>query len=140
MSMQFFYEDGQGNLALRDKTEEEDNEVVQIKQLKNEEKKVVKSTSRKNNKYTEMDKYRLIVLILEKLLKAAQAGRQLGIQEQKSKRETKKLNDIHKEHIVSYIYDHPTAVIDQVMESLVKQFEDLDIKKTAVHKFMKEEC
>ncbi|CAO3619058.1 unnamed protein product [Cunninghamella echinulata] len=108
-----------------------------------------------------MDKYRLIMLILDSLLKAAQAGRQLGIQERttqrwwkeycentdtffnskkKIKRKTKKLHDIHKKHIVECIDDNPSTAVDQVMESLIKKFEDLDIKKSAVHKFMNEEC
>ncbi|CAO3640728.1 unnamed protein product [Cunninghamella echinulata] len=130
-----------------------------ISTIKNEEKKVAKSPNCKSNKYTEMDKYRLIMLILEKLLKAAQAGRQLGIQErtaqrwwkeyrenpdtffnskEKTKRKTKKLHDIHKEHIVEYIDDYPSTAVDQVTESLIKKFEDLDIKKSAVHKLMNE--
>ncbi|KAI9303036.1 hypothetical protein BJ944DRAFT_279368, partial [Cunninghamella echinulata] len=54
--------------------------AVNHQPLKNGEKKAAKSPNPKSNKYTGMDKYRLIMLILGKLLKAAQAGRQLSIQ------------------------------------------------------------
>ncbi|KAI9303253.1 hypothetical protein BJ944DRAFT_279149 [Cunninghamella echinulata] len=64
----------------------DDVTAVDLQPLKNEEEKVAKNPNRKYNKYTEMDKYRLIMLILEKLLKAGQAGRQLGIQERTAQR------------------------------------------------------
>ncbi|KAI9308534.1 hypothetical protein BJ944DRAFT_227652 [Cunninghamella echinulata] len=192
--MEFFYEDGQGNIVneKRDNPLESNDQedsiqldillklqqysniqlelpkvdmngdviAVDLQPLKNEEKKVAKSPIRNCNKYTEMDKYRLIMLILEKLLKAGQAGRQLGIQErtaqrwwkeyrenpdiffnskEKTKRKTKKLHDIHKEHIIKYTDDYLSTAVDQVMGSSIKKLEDLDIKKSAVHKFMNEE-
>jgi hypothetical protein len=36
--------------------------------------------------------------------------------------------------------ENPSAVVDQAMETLMEEFEGLSIKKTAVHKFIKEEC
>ncbi|CAO3669844.1 unnamed protein product [Umbelopsis vinacea] len=50
------------------------------------------------------------------------------------------LGEQHKAFLVNYVDENPLAVVDQVMESLIQEFEGLSVKKTAVHRFMKEEC
>ncbi|ORZ18087.1 hypothetical protein BCR42DRAFT_490731 [Absidia repens] len=51
-----------------------------------------------------------------------------------------RLGDEHKRHLIEFIDDNPSAIIDQAVDSLTKQFEGLVIKKTVVHEFMKNEC
>lgn len=100
-------------------------------------------------------------LWIEKCLKAAVAAIMLGIHERTAqkwwtqykkncdfsfKNNDKKngpdptLGEQHKAFLVNYVDENPLAVVDQVMESLIQEFEGLSVKKTAVHRFMKEEC
>ncbi|KAI8969389.1 hypothetical protein BDB01DRAFT_856051 [Pilobolus umbonatus] len=46
----------------------------------------------------------------------------------------------HKSHLIEFIDENPSAGIDQMVESLTKEFEGLQIKKTAVHQFVVTEC
>jgi hypothetical protein len=45
-----------------------------------------------------------------------------------------------KKFLINCMDENPSAVVDQAMETLMEEFEGLSIKKTAVHKFIKEEC
>ncbi|KAI8636345.1 hypothetical protein BD408DRAFT_426312, partial [Parasitella parasitica] len=51
-----------------------------------------------------------------------------------------KLNESHKEHITSFFDENPSAVIQDAVEDLTRSFEGLEIKKSRVAEFMKEEC
>ncbi|KAG2193614.1 hypothetical protein INT47_007237 [Mucor saturninus] len=53
-----------------------------------------------------------------------------------------KLKQHHAEWIISYIDDKPTAVLDQISESLCRTFEteNLSISRSALHRFMRAYC
>ncbi|KAG0178080.1 hypothetical protein DFQ28_000435 [Apophysomyces sp. BC1034] len=50
------------------------------------------------------------------------------------------LVDAHKDHIISFIDEDPSAALDEMMSSLTSQFEGLQVNKSAVHKFVTEKC
>ena len=51
-----------------------------------------------------------------------------------------KLNEEHKTFIQNFFDENKTAVIQDAVESLTKNFEGLEIKKSRVAEFMKEDC
>jgi transposase len=50
------------------------------------------------------------------------------------------LNEDHKNHLEETFIDHPSATLDQAIESLTSQFSDLKVTKTTVYNFMTEKC
>ncbi|KAI8637183.1 hypothetical protein BD408DRAFT_320233, partial [Parasitella parasitica] len=46
------------------------------------------------------------------------------------------LGEEHKKHLEDNFIDHPSATLDQAMESLTTQFSDLKVSKTTVYNFM----
>ncbi|KAI9469623.1 hypothetical protein BDB00DRAFT_748178, partial [Zychaea mexicana] len=114
--------------------------------------------------YTDMQKYKVIWLMEEKRLNAAEAGRQVGMNERVAQRLAKEyyedperriptgadkkkrgpkpalFEEAHKDHVTRFIDDNSTATVTDVMNSLTAAFEDLKINKTTVNRFMKEEC
>lgn len=57
-----------------------------------------------------------------------------------SKRAPSQLNENHKMHLINFFDENPSAVIQEAVEDLTKSFEGLEIKKSRVAEFMKEEC
>ncbi|KAG1325872.1 hypothetical protein G6F62_008322 [Rhizopus arrhizus] len=55
-------------------------------------------------------------------------------------RPVSKLNEEHKTFIQNFFDENKTAVIQDAVESLTKNFEGLEIKKSRVAEFMKEDC
>ncbi|KAI8645340.1 hypothetical protein BD408DRAFT_411768, partial [Parasitella parasitica] len=51
-----------------------------------------------------------------------------------------RLNEQHKAYLVDFFDENPTAVILDAVENLTKSFEGLEIKKSRVAEFMKEDC
>ncbi|KAI8636171.1 hypothetical protein BD408DRAFT_426540 [Parasitella parasitica] len=51
-----------------------------------------------------------------------------------------KLNESHKERITSFFDENPSAFIQDAVEDLTRSFKGLEIKKSRVGEFMKEEC
>ncbi|KAI7904271.1 uncharacterized protein BX663DRAFT_417824, partial [Cokeromyces recurvatus] len=53
-----------------------------------------------------------------------------------------KLQEPHKQHLINFFFfdENPSAVITDAVESLTTAFEGLDIKKSRVNEFMKDEC
>lgn len=43
-------------------------------------------------------------------------------------------------HLINFFDKNPSAVIQEAVEDLTKSFEGLEIKKSRVAEFMKEEC
>ncbi|KAG0166060.1 hypothetical protein DFQ30_007644 [Apophysomyces sp. BC1015] len=113
---------------------------------------------------TDIEEIKVLVITyhLEKLVSAAKAGREYNVDERTAQRwikeykrqqqhgepdEAKKkpgpkktLGEEHKAHLMQYIDDNPSTVLNQAMESLTQQFEGLKIKKTAVYDFVTKEC
>ncbi|KAG2225439.1 hypothetical protein INT45_010075 [Circinella minor] len=50
------------------------------------------------------------------------------------------LNEAHKFHLINFFNEDCTATIQDAIEDLTAKFADLDIKKSRVAEFMKEEC
>lgn len=120
----------------------------------------VKKRTRKYNTHSNDLKCLVISYLLDKLVSAAQAGREYGVDERTAQRwvreyrrgkdegegEGKKkpgrkalLGDEDKQRLIEFLDDNLSAVIDQAMDSLTSQLEGLKIKKTAVHNFMTKE-
>ncbi|KAI9246545.1 hypothetical protein EDC94DRAFT_627068 [Helicostylum pulchrum] len=49
------------------------------------------------------------------------------------------LREPHKQHLIDFFDEKPSAVITEAIDSLTAAFEGLDIKKSRVHEFMKDE-
>ncbi|KAG1464956.1 hypothetical protein G6F46_009144 [Rhizopus delemar] len=50
------------------------------------------------------------------------------------------LNEAHKSHLINFFDEDSTATIQDAVEDLTAKFANLDIKKSRVAEFMKEEC
>lgn len=57
-----------------------------------------------------------------------------------SNRPESKLNEQHKAYLTDFFDENPSAVIQDAVENLTKSFEGLQIKKSRVAEFMKEDC
>ncbi|ORZ13624.1 hypothetical protein BCR42DRAFT_67551 [Absidia repens] len=140
------------------KEEQQDETMTQQQQVNT----AAKPKKRQYSSHSEDVKSLVIAYHLEKLVSAAKAGKEYGVgprvaqrwikeykesgkQEEPENNKTKpgpksRLGDEHKRHLIEFIDDNPSAIIDQAVDSLTKQFEGLVIKKTVVHNFMKNEC
>lgn len=140
------------------KEEQQDETMTQQQQVET----ASKHKKRHYNSHSEDVKSIVIDYHLEKLVSAAQAGKKYGVaarvaqrwikeykesvrQEEPENNKKKpgpkpRLGDEHKRHLIEFIDDNPSAIINQAVDSLTKQFEGLVIKKTVVHEFMKNEC
>ncbi|CAO3591757.1 unnamed protein product [Absidia cylindrospora] len=122
------------------------------------------SKAKKRNYSTHSEDLKSLVIAyhLGKLVSATKAGKEYGVDarttqqwikaykesgqkdetnDKKSKPGPKpRLGDEHKRVIIDFVDNNSSAVVDQVVDSLTKQFEGLVIKKTVVHDFMKNEC
>ncbi|KAG1470052.1 hypothetical protein G6F56_002901 [Rhizopus delemar] len=57
-----------------------------------------------------------------------------------SSRPVSQLDDRHKDHLISFFDENKRATIQDAVNSLTESFSGLQIKKTRVAKFMKDEC
>ncbi|EIE88315.1 hypothetical protein RO3G_13026 [Rhizopus delemar RA 99-880] len=57
-----------------------------------------------------------------------------------SNRPVSQLNGAHKEHLIKFFDEDVSATIQDATEDLIKSFAGLEIKKSRVAEFMKEEC
>lgn len=64
----------------------------------------------------------------------------MGKKSSRPSRAVSKLQDVHKQHLIEFFDENPSAVINDAVESLTSLFEGLEIKKSRVHEFMKDEC
>ncbi|CEI86245.1 hypothetical protein RMCBS344292_00688 [Rhizopus microsporus] len=118
------------------------------------------SSKRAYTFYTDQDKVRFFKLVFEKVMSASAAAKQLGIHVRTAQRwaqmyktdpdsvfiKHKKtgrlciLRDEHKQVILEYIDENPSAVLEQVMERLLQKFQDLKGSKSTVYNFVRTEC
>lgn len=125
---------------------------------------VKKERSSTYNIYTNEDRLRYFFFLHEKLMKPAEAAKLANVNPEtarKWKREYEKdpekkipfkktnrtsnrapsqLNENHKMHLINFFDENPSAVIQDAVENLTKSFEDLEIKKSRIAEFMKEDC
>ncbi|KAG1167880.1 hypothetical protein G6F70_009355 [Rhizopus microsporus] len=85
--------------------------------------------------------------MFEKVLSASAAAKQLGIHVRMAQRWHKKtgrpriLHEEHKQVILEYIDENPSAVLEQAMERLLQKFRDLKVSKSTVYNFVRKwEC
>ncbi|CAO3678991.1 unnamed protein product [Rhizopus microsporus] len=114
--------------------------------------------------YTNEDRLRYFFFLHEKLMKPAEAAKLANVNPEtarKWKREYERdpekkipfkktnhisnrapsqLNENHKMHLINFFDENPSAVIQDAVENLTKSFEGLEIKKSRVAEFMKEDC
>ncbi|KAG1046675.1 hypothetical protein G6F43_010849 [Rhizopus delemar] len=110
--------------------------------------------------YTDQDKVRFFKLMFEKVLSASAAAKQLGIhvrsaqrwalqyekdpdgifKKGKSSGRPRILNDEHKRIILEWVDENPSIILEQLMEKLRQRFEGIQVSKTTLYRFMKNEC
>ncbi|CEP07597.1 hypothetical protein, partial, partial [Parasitella parasitica] len=110
--------------------------------------------------YSDEDKTRFFHLFFSKCLNASAAGRQLGIHIRAAQRwvkcyyedpesifEKKKkpgrrriLGEEHKQFLLNYIDENPSAVVAEVAEILTQNFVDLNVSRSTIYSFMTTEC
>ncbi|KAL4206120.1 hypothetical protein AB4K20DRAFT_1925239 [Rhizopus microsporus] len=119
------------------------------------------SSKRTYTLYTDQDKVRFFKLVFEKVMSASAAAKQLGIHVRTAQRwaqmyktdpdsifikhkktgRSRILHEEHKQVILEYIDENPSAVLEQVMERLLQKFQDLKVSKSTVYNFVRKwEC
>lgn len=118
------------------------------------------SSKRAYTLYTDQDKVRFFKLVFEKVMSASAAAKQLGIHVRTAQRwaqmyktdpdsifikhkktgRSRILHEEHKQVILEYIDENPSAVLEQVMERLLQKFQDLKVSKSTVYNFVRTEC
>ncbi|KAG1174698.1 hypothetical protein G6F70_005397 [Rhizopus microsporus] len=119
------------------------------------------SSKRAYTFYTDQDKVRFFKLVFEKVMSASAAAKQLGIHVRTAQRwaqmyetdpdsifikhkktgRSRILRDEHKQVILNYIDENPSAVLEQVMERLLQRLQDLKVSKSTVYNFIRKwEC
>jgi transposase len=107
--------------------------------------------------YKDQDKVRFFKLISEKVTSVSAAVEQLGIHVRTTQRWTQMykmdpdiifikhkitgcsciLHEEHKQVILEYIVENPSAALEQVMKRLLQKFQDLKVSKSTVYSFVK---
>ncbi|KAL4209699.1 hypothetical protein AB4K20DRAFT_1904675 [Rhizopus microsporus] len=118
------------------------------------------SSKRAYTFYTDQDKVRFFKLVFEKVMSASAAAKQLGIHVRTAQRwaqmyktdpdsifikhkktgRSRILHEEHKQVILEYIDENPSAVLEQVMERLLQKFQVLKVSKSTVYNFVRTEC
>ncbi|KAG1175581.1 hypothetical protein G6F71_004042 [Rhizopus microsporus] len=103
------------------------------------------SSKRAYTFYTDQDKVRFFKLMFEKVLSASAAAKQLDLDsifiKHKKTGRTRILHEEHKQVILEYIDENPSAVLKQVMERLLQRLQDLKVSKSTVYNFVRKwEC
>ncbi|KAG1172926.1 hypothetical protein G6F71_006037 [Rhizopus microsporus] len=95
--------------------------------------------------YTDQDKVRFFKLMFGKVLSASTAAKQLDLDsifiKHKKTGRPRILHEEHKQVILEYIDENPSAVLEQAMERLLQKFRDLKVSKSTVYNFVRKwEC
>ncbi|KAG2226244.1 hypothetical protein INT45_005916 [Circinella minor] len=124
MNTRFFYEDGTGGIF-----DEQGQEAPSY----------VEDKSFRLKKLTDLRKSQALFL-KEKLKKPKQAAIAANANYDTARKIVNQLNEAHKSHLINFFDEDSTATIQDAVEDLTAKFADLDIKKSRVGEFMKEEC
>ncbi|KAG1261983.1 hypothetical protein G6F68_006278 [Rhizopus microsporus] len=118
------------------------------------------SSKRVYTLYRDQVKVRFFKLMFENIMSASAAAKQLGIHVRTAQRRAQMyktdpdsifikhkktgrpriLRDEHKQVILEYIDENPSAVLEQVMERLLQKFQDLKVSKSTIYNFVRTEC
>ncbi|KAG1442606.1 hypothetical protein G6F56_010995 [Rhizopus delemar] len=94
--------------------------------------------------YSDEDKTRFFRLFFSKCLNASAAARQSGpesIFEKKKKSGRRRiLGEEHKQFLLNYIDENPSAVVTEVVESLLQNSVNLKVSRSTVYNFMTTQC
>ena len=110
--------------------------------------------------YSDEDKTGFFHLFFSKCLNASAAARQLGIHIRTAQRWVKRycddpesifekkkksgrrriLGEEHKQFLLNYIDENPSAVVTEVAECLTQNFADLNVSRSTIYSFMTTEC
>ncbi|ORE02544.1 hypothetical protein BCV72DRAFT_317592 [Rhizopus microsporus var. microsporus] len=113
------------------------------------------SSKRAYTLYTDQDKVRFFKLMFEKVMSASAAAKQLDIHVHTAQRwaqmyktdpdsvfikhkktgRSRILQEEHKQVVLEYIDENPSAVLEQVIERLLQNFQDLKVSKSTVYNF-----
>ncbi|KAG1208848.1 hypothetical protein G6F69_006871 [Rhizopus microsporus] len=132
MSFQIFYEDRHGNAV------DEYGRPEPMDYIIDEERYALETVSSKRayTLYTDQEKVRFFKLVFEKVMSASAAAKQLGIHHKKAGC-SRILHEEHKQVILEYIDENPSAVLEQVMKRLLQRFQDLKVSKSTVYNFVR---
>ncbi|KAG1503159.1 hypothetical protein G6F52_012303 [Rhizopus delemar] len=117
-------------------------------------------SKRRYTVYSEDEKTRFFHLFFSKCLSASAAARQLGIHVRAAQRWVKRyyedpesifekkkksgrhriLREEHKQCLLEYIDENPSAVLIEIMEYLLQNFADLTVSRSTVYNFMTTQC
>ncbi|CEG68692.1 hypothetical protein RMATCC62417_04904 [Rhizopus microsporus] len=109
--------------------------------------------------YTDQVKVKFFRLMFEKVMSASAAEKQLGIHVRTAQRwaqmyktdpdsifikhkktgRSRILHEEHKQMILEYIDENPSAALEQVMERLLQKFQDFKVSKSTVYNFVRTE-
>ncbi|KAG1043165.1 hypothetical protein G6F43_011728 [Rhizopus delemar] len=168
MSMQFFYEDGQGHVVDENGVEPMDLVVDEelfaietissrtqflmnkpperpihtivpaVAEKRSEDVAMELFNKRRYTFYSDDEKTRFFHLFFSRCLSASAAARQLGIHVHTAQRWVKW--EEHKKFLLNYIDDNPSAVVTEAAESLKQSFVDLNVSRSIVYNFMTTQC
>lgn len=105
----------------------------------------------KEKQYTDEYKAGLVSLVLDKKISVAQVANNANIPHstllnwvnlarEKMSAQPSFFKLEHKQYLIDFIDENPTAVLNEALESLTQKFPGLNAKKTHVQEFMKNEC
>jgi transposase len=158
----FDYHDPSSEALINNSSETNENTTTDEK-IENNDNKNVKNKRGPYRNYTDAQLAQLIFLKTERNMSTAAAARSAGIikstaysmiaryeKDLEKKLPTKNyparmgpepsFTDQHTNHIVDYLEEHPTAVVDDVVANLCTKFDNLKVSKTSVHRHIKEKC
>ncbi|CEG66435.1 hypothetical protein RMATCC62417_03020 [Rhizopus microsporus] len=91
------------------------------------------SSKRAYTLYTDQDKVRFFKLMFEKVMSASTTAKQLAGR-------SRILQEEHKQVVLEYIDENPSAALEQIAERLLQKFQDLKVSKSTVYNFVRTEC
>lgn len=105
----------------------------------------------KKRQYTEELKAALVSLVLDKKFTISQVAYNADVPHStllnwvniaREGRNTNQsiLKQEHKQYLIDFVDENPTAVLNEAFDNLTQKFEGLNIKKTHIQEFMKTEC
>ncbi|KAI7847508.1 hypothetical protein BDC45DRAFT_525920, partial [Circinella umbellata] len=127
---------------------------IEVPDVRMKEALVRKERDTEYNVYTEKDRLLYLYFVFEKGMKnkqAAEAANQKRKQNPEEhvpykltnlvpSRPVSQLDDRHKDRLVKFFDDNKRATIEDAVKELTQNFENLEIKKSRVVEFMKNEC
>ncbi|KAL1927700.1 hypothetical protein VTP01DRAFT_3521 [Rhizomucor pusillus] len=134
--------------------------AMQVDKPRDEDSHMREVTEKRYTSYTPQDKARFFKLKIEKCMSASAAAKQLGIhagtaqrwvkqyeerpdsifESGKKKRRRRILTEEHVKVVIDFIDGNPSAVVAEVTEHLMHQFDSLKVTHSTVYNFMRTEC